>query len=269
MIPLKKSKFIFSYNNQNYEKLDIFQALRNLGIKHGDSVFVHSDVARFGKIIPGTKRDEYLEAFLDALKDAVGRNGNVIMPSFTYSFCKKEIFYPLYSPSTVGILSEYFRKQSGVSRSLDAIFSVAAYGPLKSYFTKVGTNCFGENSIFEKLYLKNVKIVFVGNTFDITYMHFIEQRFGVPYRFMKKFEGKIEVDGELKRYTFDYNVRDLEVDVVYNLEKIARFLENRGVLSTVKLGYSKIRIISAVNAYDVLFEGLKNNVWLLCKKKKK
>lgn len=32
------------------------------------------------------------------------------MPTFTYSFCKNEIYDKLNSKSTVGVLTEYFRK---------------------------------------------------------------------------------------------------------------------------------------------------------------
>jgi aminoglycoside 3-N-acetyltransferase len=195
----------------------------------------------------------------------VGRNGNIIMPTFSYSFCKKEIFDPKTTPSTVGALTEYFRKLKGVKRSMDAIFSVAALGPDKDYFTNVGTNCFGERSIFEKLYFKNVKIIFLGETFDITYMHFIEQRFGIPYRFIKEFNGQVRLRNKLMDSVFYYNVRQLDKNIEYDLEGIADFLNNRGVLKKVKLGNSKIRAVNAIEAFDEITKGFEKNRYLLLK----
>jgi len=261
----KNKKSIFTYNEKEYYVRDITNALKQAGIKKRDSVFVHSDIKSFGKINNKINREEFLEAFIEALKKTVGKGGNIMMPTFSYSFCKKEIFDPKTTSSTIGVLTEYFRKLKRVKRSIDPIFSVAALGPDKNYFTDVGTNCFGEKSIFEKLYDKNVKIVFLGENFSITYIHFVEQRCGVPYRFIKKFKGKIKLGNKLKEFVFDYNVRPLDKNIDYNLEGIANFLENNGALKKATLGNSKIRAVNAVDAFNELKKGLKNNVYLLLK----
>lgn len=258
---------IFTYNGKQYFKKDIIDSLKKCGLKKGDSIFVHSDLRYFGKVNDKIKRDEFLEYFFKALLDVVEDGGNIIMPTFSYSFCQKEIFDPETTPSTVGILTEYFRKKSGVKRSIDPIFSVSALGPDKEYFTNVGTNCFGEKSIFEKLYDKNAKIIFLGETFDITYMHFVEQKYGVPYRFIKKFKGKIKIGDDFKELIFDYNVRPLDKNINYDLEKIADFLEGEGILKKAELGNSKIRAISAVDAFKGIIKGFKQDMYLLLNKK--
>ena len=261
------NKSIFQYNGKKYYKEDIIEALKEAGIQKGDTIFVHSDLKSFGKINSEIRRDEFLESFYRALLETVGKEGNIIMPTFTYSFCKKEFYDPMTTPSTVGILTEFFRKLEGVRRSIDPIFSVAAIGPDKDFFTYVGTNCFGEKSIFEKIFNKNSKIIFLGETFDITYMHFVEQKYNVPYRFIKKFNGKIKLNGELKDYTFDYNVRPLDKEVNYNLEGIANFFEKQSILSISKLGNSKIRVVNAIDAFNEITKGFKNNIYLLLKNK--
>ena len=259
------NKGIFEYGGKEYNTKDIVRALKLVGIKKGDSIFLHSDLKSFGKIKNKITRDEFLGSFIESLKEAVGKEGNIIMPAFSYSFCKKEIFDPKTTPSRVGVLTEYFRKLKGVKRSVDAIFSVAALGPDKEYFTDVGTNCFGKQSIFEKLYLKNVKIVFLGETFDITYIHFIEQKYRVPYRYIKRFKGKIKLGNKLKEFVFDYNVRALDKDVNYNLERIANFLESKKALKKFELGYSKIRVVNAVDAFNEIIKGFKQDIYLLLK----
>jgi len=235
---------------------ELTEALKNTGIKDGDSIFVHSDLRFFNEFF--TTKDEFLKGIVTVLKNAVG-SGNVIMPTFTYSFCRGEVFNPETTPSKVGVLTEYFRKLPDVKRSEEGIFSVAAFGPDKDYFTRVGTNCFGKDSIFEKLYDRDAKIVFIGPRFDITYMHFVEQGYGVPYRWIKQFKGKIRD----KEYTFSYNVGPLDKNFNYDLEKIARYLDSTGVLNEAPLGPSKIRVINAVDTYDALMEGFKKDVYFL------
>ena len=235
---------------REYSIDDIIESLREVGIKEGDSIFVHSDLRFFGKLPIGATREDFLGGFLKALLGAIG-NGNLIMPTFTYSFCKDEVFDPDTTPSKVGVLTEYFRKQGGVKRSKDGIFSVAAIGPDKDYFTDVSNDCFGKNSIFEKLYDRDAKIVFLGPRFDITYMHFVEQSYGVPYRWIKMFGG------------FAYNVGPLDKDFQYDLEGIADSL--KFVLKETKLGNSKIRVVGAVDAFDEITEGLKRDINFLLK----
>jgi len=260
-----KNKFIFEYDNEKYYALDILQAIINAGVKKGDTIFVHSDLKSFGWINKEISKDEFIDSFIDSLRNAVGKKGNVIMPTFSYSFCKDEIFDLKKTPSTVGILTEHFRKIEGVLRSLDPIFSVAAFGPDKEYYVDVGNDCFGEKSIFEKLHTKNGKFLFLGDTFDITYMHFVEQNFKVPYRYIKKFKGNIKIGRDLKEFVFDYNVRPLDKNVNYDLWKIADYLNSCNVLKESDLGYSKIKMVTAVDAFNEITKGLKEDIYLLLK----
>lgn len=260
----KTMKPIFIHEDREYCVTDITNILKQAGIEGGDSIFVHSDLKSFGKIDRTMTREGFLGSFFESLLETVGVNGNIIMPAFSYSFCRDEIYDPKTTPSRVGILAEYFRKLEGVKRSADAIFSVAAFGPEKDYFTDVGVNCFGEKSIFEKLYKRNVKIVFVGETFDMTYLHFIEQKHGVPYRFIKEFSGKIKKEDMLEEFVFQYYVRSLDVNVVYDLEGMANFLESVGTLKKVGLGNSKIRVAKAADMFNQMKRKFEDNVvWCL------
>ncbi len=258
-------KVIFTHNNKGYFVKDVVAALKQAGIKSGDSVFVHSDLKSFGKINYEINRNDFLSSFVESLKMVIGEKGNIIMPTFSYSFCEKENFDPETTPSKVGILTEYFRKLDGVNRSYDPIFSIAALGPDKDYFTDVGTDCFGEKSIFEKLYDKNVKLVFLGEVFSMTYIHFIEQKCKSPYRFIKKFEGKAKIKNRLKKMVFWYNVRYLDSNIDYNLDGISDFLESQKILKKVRLGNSQVRAVSAVDAFVNLEKELKKNVYMFLK----
>ncbi len=97
-------------------------------------------------------------------------------------------------------------------------------------------------------------------------MHFVEQKYGIPYRFIKKFKGKIKIGNDFKEFIFDYNVRPLDKNVNYDLEGIADFLEGEGVLKKAELGNSKIRAINAVDAFNGIIKGFKQDKYLLLNK---
>jgi len=256
---------IFEHNGRAFSWEDIHEQLKAVGIHDEDAVFVHADLRTCGKISAGVTRDVFLGAFAHALKESVG-TGTVIVPTFSYSYCKNELFDKQKTPSTVGVLSEYIRIKHATHRSSDPIFSVAAWGKDAQQFTDVDNNCFGKNSIFEHLYKKNAQLCFIGERFDITFMHYVEQSVQVPYRYMKTFTGKTQTDGKLTETTVQYFVRYLDRGVEYDLEKIARLLEQHGILKKAALGNSIIRCVRAKDAFDVLKMLIKQDTCVLLKK---
>jgi|SRR5437867_3594243 len=183
----------------------------------------------------------------------------------SYTFCNGEVFDPDETPSTVGIMTEQFRKSPGVKRSDDGIFSIAVLGSDQDYFIDVGRDCFGAQSVFEKLYDRNAWLVFIGETFDMTYIHFIEQRLRVPYRSKKRFSGVIRKGCCLINAVFEYNVRPLDQGIHYDLEKIARYLEDAGLLRISALGHSKIRAVHCVDAFNLLSAALRKDIYFFLK----
>ena len=125
---------------------------------------VTPDIAVFGKLAV-RDRKFLLDTLVDVLKECVGKNGTIIMPTFTYSFCKGEVFDVDNSKSTVGILTEHFRSLPAVKRTQQPIFSCAVYGKKQEYYLNVSKDSFGKGSIFEKLHKDNGKILFLGADF--------------------------------------------------------------------------------------------------------
>ena len=91
----------------DYSKDDLVAAFRKAGLKTGQTVFSHSNIGFFGIPAEGNNRQiadrTVLEAFLEVLGDA----GTLVVPTFSYSFCKGEVFDPDATPSTCGAWSEY------------------------------------------------------------------------------------------------------------------------------------------------------------------
>ena len=101
---------LFKYEDREITDRDFIKGLKDIGVKNGDTIFVHTDVGVFGKLAE-TNRNKLLESFFEILKESVGEGGTIIIPTFTYSFCEGKDYDPKNSPSTVGIFTEFFRKQ--------------------------------------------------------------------------------------------------------------------------------------------------------------
>ncbi len=105
---------------------DFTRALTELKICPGDIVCVHSQIFSLG--CPFISKENLLELLTEILQQMVVKNGTLIMPAFSYSFCKKELFDVQNTPSDVGVLTEFFRKQKNVKRTAHPIFSFSVWG---------------------------------------------------------------------------------------------------------------------------------------------
>ena len=71
---------------------------------------------------------------------------------------KKKFFDIKKTNGNTGIFPEYILDNKNSTRTKDPMFSFAVFGKNKQYFTKIGKNTFGENSVYEKLHKKNAKL---------------------------------------------------------------------------------------------------------------
>jgi len=237
---------------------EIVAALRQLGVEASDTLFVHSDL-RCALRVAGAAVDEKVDTVLDALVDAVG-DGVLGMPTFTYSFCRGEKFDLDASPSTVGLLTERFRQRPGVRRTADPLFSAALLGPIpdawRDLFEPGDTDAFGDRSVFAFLREQRAKLAFLGASFEYcTYVHHVEQRLGVPYRYFKDFRG--EVAG--RAVTARYFVRRLDQDVETRLSPLGDSLLARGRARRIALPGMSVTVVSAEAVDGATAERLSEN----------
>ncbi len=248
---------------------DFVDALKAIGIQRGDTIFVHSDILTFGKLRI-FERDILLKTLLDAFKESVGIDGTIVMPTFSYSFCKKEIYDIENTKSTVGALTEYFRKQPDVSRTAHPIFSVAIWGRQRKDLLDIGKDSFDESSVFGKLRRMGGKFVFFGAPFDsCTYIHYIEQLHGVPYRHIKTFRGKIRNRSGEYEDEYTYFVRGLDEEIVLDLPKVEKYLLEKSLMKATRLGYGRILMVES----EILFKDgcrlLDQDIYFFLKKRPK
>lgn len=274
------NKVIIKADRDLYQT-DIIKSLSEAGVEAGDIVFVHSfthtpffeefgsDVFTqshththgFGELGEIRNIEKYCNALIECFIEAVGSEGTVIMPTFTYSFFEGEKYSPCNSVSKAGIITEVFRTRKGAIRSLHPIYSIAAIGKKAKYHAKLeDKTCFGSKSFFAKLLKKDAKIIFFGAPFgSIIFLHFIEKSFGVPYCYSKKFSGTILTkDGESED-AFTCFVRPSDGSVVYDFSRLEDYFLKNGPMKMVPLGKGWVKCISSKSIYKECFKELSKN----------
>ncbi|MDR3255482.1 MAG: AAC(3) family N-acetyltransferase [Synergistaceae bacterium] len=261
VLPVSPETGIVRLEDKLYKAVHLRECLDEIGVSRGDHIVVHSRMIAFG--LPVFKATEaglaqFLNAFIGVLSSAVGPEGVLLMPAFTYSFCKGEPYDVQNTPSTVGSLTERFRQDAGVRRTRDPIFSFAVSGG--GDYLDISDSCFGENSVFDKLYANGGKILFLGTDMgSATYIHYVEKKFGVPYRYDKIFGGTTIENGVARDASCTYFVRRLGEKSVFSPEALRKMLEESGNYNVSQFGAGKITCVDARRCADSVIERLEKN----------
>ena len=160
-------------------KAELIEQLEAIGVKEGMNLLVHSSLKRVGPVDGGA------ETIIDAIRDVLGPEGTLLMPTISGNVDPTQtIFHVVHTPSSVGALTNVFRRLPGAIRSLHPVHSVAAMGPQARYFTEGHLRAntpWSPDSPYGKLMRNNGFILFLGTGFSAnTCIHAIEIEARVP-----------------------------------------------------------------------------------------
>ena len=247
-------------DGRKYDKEDIVEALKNVDAHECETLFIHSDIA-FGSPVVGFKRKDYLKALYNAITALNVRN--IIVPTFTYSFCNHEDYDVRNSRTSMGALSEFIRQQDGRYRTLDPLLSFSVPDILKHKFERISNHSLGKGSGFDILHsMDSVKFLFFGAKQGecFTYLHYIEKMLDVPYRYDQKFTGKlIDYDGESRYVTQIIHTHCYGVKIPNSYDYFENELLERKLIKKVKLGNSTVSCIDKDVAYRQISEKINND----------
>ena len=178
----------------DYTSKGIVQALKKVGLRKGMDVFIHSNLPFFGKPNFEFNLKNIDNFFLKQIKNIIGKNGNIVVPAFTYSYCNNQIYDPKKVNKKMGKFSEVVQLDKNSKRSNDPIFSVSVIGNKANYYTDFkDNNCFGKKSFWSKFLKNNGYILGLNFGIACTIFHHFEWLVQAPYRFEKKFTGTTKI----------------------------------------------------------------------------
>jgi aminoglycoside 3-N-acetyltransferase len=171
----------------SYTREKLTQDFTDLGIEKRDTLFIHSSFKSLGPVEGGAG------AVISGLEAAVGREGLILMPSFSLLPSREERIEAWdieRTPSTVGWLTEFFRQMSDTYRSNHYSHAIAARGKRAKAF--VADHCrregyespwdqypwgktYGTHSPMFRAYATGAKLLMLGVDYESsTYTHLVE-----------------------------------------------------------------------------------------------
>jgi aminoglycoside 3-N-acetyltransferase len=181
-------------------KFELVNGWRNLGVRPGGVLLVHSSLRSLGPLDGGA------ETVVLSLLEALGQGGTLLMPALSYRTVgpRSPVFDVLATPSCVGALPEYFRTRPGTHRSVHPTHSVSGVGTrveeLLGDHIRSTTPC-GPYSPFAKLPEAHGQILFLGcGLHPNTSMHAVEERVEPEYLYADEVDYQVILeDGSQQR----------------------------------------------------------------------
>ena len=158
---------------------DVIHALRSAGVEPGMTVFSHSNIAFFGRVQNVFCMDFLVQFMLNCFREALGHDGTLVIPVFTYSFGSdkvEKVFDLQNTLSTTSAMGNWLITTGDGIRSADPMLSVVATGSkAKPLTADIDSTCFGKDSIWARLYAEDALICNLNLDSGSTYLHWVER----------------------------------------------------------------------------------------------
>ncbi|WP_319763604.1 AAC(3) family N-acetyltransferase [Maridesulfovibrio sp.] len=166
-----------SFETGSIDPAIIAPSLAEQGLKPSDTIFIRTSLTAASAFRGGVVA--YLKALMEYFKD-----GNIVMASYTFD--KGPIMYlaenPLFDPDKtvdrLNLVSEFFRRQPDVYRSIHPTHSLVAWGKDASWLVAdhhKSDFCYAPDSPVARLYHLNAKELSVGVYPTSVSYHYVEQ----------------------------------------------------------------------------------------------
>jgi len=251
----------------------IYEGLHALGVVNGDILIVHSSLSAFGTVFGAQ------EAVVHALLKAVGDNGTVVMPAFTWENDDptnyenppmptewhevfREDMLPFNKDTTpvfvhgLGIIPEYFRTYPGTLRSDHPYVSFSANGRYAKQIVEnhALTPSQGMDSPLGTLYNLGAKILLLGVDYDCcTAFHLSE---ALANKCSKITEHWLVLENGKRLWK---TVEDCEYEGDYEFLDIGNAYEQYGDVITKQIGLATCKLLDFKPAVDFATEWLLKN----------
>ncbi len=222
-------------------KEQMIEQLRAIGMKRDMDVLVHSSLRRVGPVEGGA------DMIIDALQETLGPEGTLMMSTVSGNVNREQtVFHVSYTPSTVGALSNVFRKLPGVLRSLHPVHSIAAYGPRAMFYTEGHLDCptpWSPESPYGRIMRSGGFLLLLGTNFAAnTCIHALEIEARVP---------GLHTDSTTTLQVFDADGMLHEIEHHWHAPKspfypdLEQIVEKAGGLSYGRIGNGISRFVDA------------------------
>lgn len=237
-------------------RAEIADAVRRLGVRRGDVLLVHSSLKSFGRVDGGP------DAVIDAVLEAVGPEGHLIMPTFTRCRVSPETPDPeAYNPAAsscrdrTGAIPDAFWRRPQARRSLHPTHSLAVIGPRADEFVAGGERRnFDPAGPFGRYARWGGRALFLGaDVGSNTTAHLAEDWLGMPFLTSEKARVRRR-DGTVETVELTGYPSGLCRSYYGGGGVVKNAFQEAGVLGAASLNTTRLQLIAARDVLRVIAE---------------
>lgn len=240
-----------------YEKIADY-----LEIENGDIVYLASEVLGFIKICRENSEKFNADKFINSIIEKLGHTGTLLIPTFNWEFSNNGVYDYKNSPCTTGALGKAALKRDDFKRTKHPLHSFAVWGKDKELLCKINElDSYGEASPFQYMLDNNAKCTILGTDYKhaYTFIHFVEKKEKVPYRFTKKFGGTyIDENGAKTHSEYTSYVRYLDITLEEKFNEIGKIFEKSNAAKSITINNQQIKIVDISATYPIIVDDIKN-----------
>lgn len=235
-----------------FTKSVLKEQLKQMGLKHTDTVLIHSSMKAIGEVEDGA--DGVLDVWQEYFED-----GLLLLPTHTWANVNGDnpVYDPVNTESCVGLLTNLFRKRPGVVRSLHPTHSMAAYGKQAAEYVAgeefCNTPC-TPGGCYDRLRQVNGKVLLVGVGHERnTFIHSVEEVLNIPNR-LADLPMELLVcmpDGSRRKVYMRKHYNPQQPHISEDFVKLNQAFLDCGVVQEVQFGDAKCLLCDARGIFEV------------------
>lgn len=244
-------------------------ALKELRIDKNDILYVASDIkvllhrlALDYGIRSKQERDIVLNQIVDCFQRVLGKNGTLLFPVFSWSFCRGTGFDYKKTKGEVGSFSNWvMSNRTDFIRTQHPIYSFMVWGADAEYLANRDyQDGWGECSPFSYFRSNHAKqLLFNIEAYQgFTFCHYVEQCIQVPYRHPKYFFGEY-TDAEGKKEIRSYSMYVRDRDVLEEVGVHNRFLIEHKVANQTVWQENVLTVVDLEKSFTLMQDDMWNN----------
>ena len=225
---------------------------------------MHSSLYHLGRM-PDVAIRDMAAAVVDTLRYHLGPAGTLVVPAPNWDYGAKRLPFDIASTPVsraLGVVSAHINALPNRRRSANPIFSVAAIGArAASICDGYTTNAFGQNSAWQRMVDLDADMLCLGSDFEyLTFIRYMESRFGVPYLYNKYFDVPVLDNGVPIATPVIAPLRYAHLPIKYAPARFTQRCRDAGVLREVEIGDGKAMAIRMQPCFELGMAALTEDI---------
>lgn len=234
---------------------------KQLPISEGDFVYVSSDLRKLIYQAKKQKTNFNARGFLDALKQRVGAQGTMIIPTFNYNLESRSSFDIRHTQPITGSLSVEALKDPSFKRTRNPMHSFAVWGHWQQALLALDNkSSFGMDSPFHFMQQRGCKLLGIDVDLQqsLTFAHYAEEMAKVSYRKQKQYQVTYTNEqGQSSEKTFTIYAK--KPGYVNEVNPLLGAFRKAGIIREFAMGQVPCFVLDLPGSFGIMMKDLKGN----------